>query len=272
LPRSIVILLAAALAVATLPTAGAAEPASASPVLARIVSSGKLRVGMSGSQPPLNFKSKDGEMIGLEVDMARALAELMSVELQIVQKPFRDLLGALTAGEVDLVMSGMTITPERNLRVAFVGPYFLSGKSILTRSATLAQADETSDLDQSNLRLAALEGSTSERFVTKLMPKAKLVTTEDYDAAVALLLAGEVDALVADREIVTLTAFLHPKENLATLRQPLTIEPIGVAVPPGDALLVNFLENTMGALETSGVMAALRSRWLEHNDWVQRLP
>ncbi|GAG51884.1 unnamed protein product, partial [marine sediment metagenome] len=74
------------------------------------------------------------------------------------------------------------------------------------------------------------------------------------------------------REIVALTAFLHPKEGLTSLREPLTIEPIGMAVPPGDALLVNFLENAMDALETSGFMSAIRARWLERSDWVQELP
>jgi len=255
-----------------LPAASLADTHEGSAVLSRIVTSKTLRVGMSGSQPPLNFKNKSGEMMGLEVDLAEALAELMQAELQIVQKPFGELLGALAAGEVDLVMSGMTITPERNLRSAFVGPYYLSGKSILTRSSSLAQADEASDLDVADLKIAALAGSTSEEFVRKVLPKASLTTTPDYDAAVAMLLEDEVGVLVADREAVALTAFLHPKENLASLRDPLTIEPIGIAVPPGDALLVNFLENTMGALETSGLMSMLRSRWTEQSDWIQQLP
>jgi polar amino acid transport system substrate-binding protein len=267
--RSIAVLFSVlSLAASLAPAPAAAE----SPVLAGIVSSGKLRVGMSASQPPLNFKSGDGQMMGLEVDLASALADVMNVELEIVEKPFAELLPALAAREVDLVMSGMTITPERNMKSAFVGPYYLSGKSILTRSATLAQADEAGDLDQASLKFAALEGSTSQRFVERVLPKASLVTTADYDAAVKLLLADEVAAVVADREIVALTAFLHPKEGLATLRQPLTVEPIGIAVPPGDALLVNFLENTMGALEISGVLSALRVRWLERNDWVGELP
>jgi ABC-type amino acid transport substrate-binding protein len=211
-------------------------------------------------------------MMGLEVDLARAIATLMSAQLEIVQKPFGELLGALQKGEVDLVMSGMTITAERNLKVAFVGPYFLSGKSILTRSSTLAQAKETGDLDQPGLKLAALEGSTSQGFVEALMPKATLVATKNYDDAVKLVLADEVQALVADREIVALTAFRHPEEDLVTLKQPLTIEPIGVAVPPGDGLLLNFLENTLGALEASDLLGALRSRWLQQGDWVQQLP
>ena len=148
--RSIIALFAALLALSGLgsPTVASAESSSDSPALARILSSGTLRVGMSGNQPPLNFKGKDGSMMGLEVDLAGTLAALMKVELEIVQKPFGELLGALQKGEMDLVMSGMTITAERNLKVAFVGPYYLSGKSILTRSTALAQADDAEDLDQ----------------------------------------------------------------------------------------------------------------------------
>jgi ABC-type amino acid transport substrate-binding protein len=269
--RSIAILLAV-LGLAVSLVSAPAQAASESPILSRILSSGTLRVGMSLGQPPLNFKGKSGKPLGLEVDMARGLAGLMGIELKIVEKPFSELLGALAGGEVDLVMSGMTITPERNAKTAFVGPYFLSGKSILTRSTNLAQAEGIADLDQPDLKLAALEGSTSQQFVQSRLPKASLVTTPDYDEAVKLLLADEVTAVVADREIVALTAFLHPKEGLTSLREPLTIEPIGMAVPPGDALLVNFLENAMDALETSGFMSAIRARWLERSDWVQELP
>ena len=81
-----------------------------------------------------------------------------------------------------------------------------------------------------------------------------------------------MNALVADREVVMLTALLNPKEGLATLRDPLTIEPIGMAMPAGDVLMVNYLENMMGALEASGVMSALRARWLESGDWLSQLP
>lgn len=250
----------------------AAADAPGSPGLARILSSGTLRVGMSGSQPPLNFESKGGETIGLEVDLARALAGLMGVQLQIVEKPFGELLGALAAGQLDVVLSGMTATPERSMKAAFVGPYYLSGKSILTRSARLAQVDEVADLDQPGLELAALKGSTSEQFVRTALPKAELVTTADYDEAVKLLLADQVSALVADREVVALTAFLHPKEGLASLRVTLTIEPIAIAAPAGDELLARYLDTALKALESSGVLSTIRTRWLERSDWVQQLP
>ena len=258
--------------VAALAGLGTAQ-ASDSPVLSRIVDAGTLRVGMTGSQPPLNFKSKNGVLKGLEVDLARALASLMDVRLEIRERPFGELLGALDGGEIDMVISGMTITAERNLKTAFVGPYFLSGKSILAKSTSpLVSAQETGQLNQSNLKLAALAGSTSQKFVEVLMPEATLVASKDYDEAVQHLIAGRADALIADYQIVALTAFLHPKEDLIASQDPLTIEPIGIAVPPGDGLLLNFLENALDALETSGTLQALQDRWFREKDWLQDLP
>ena len=270
--RRFVLWFIAALALLSIPPAGVSQAQTDSPVLARIVKTGELRVGMSGDQPPLNFKNKSGTMAGLEVDLAKVLAELMGVKLQIVQKPFGELIGAVKSGDVDLVMSGMTITPERNMQVAFVGPYYVTGKSILTKSATLAKAKDASALNKPKATLVTLAGSTSQAFVEKLLPQAKLVTTKDYDGAVKLLLTGKADALVADQEICALTGLRNPKAGLMALSKPLTIEPIGIAVAPGDGLLLNFLENNLAALRVAGALDALRVHWIEQGDWVSELP
>jgi ABC-type amino acid transport substrate-binding protein len=252
--------------------AASASAQGSSAVLGRIVKDQKLRVGLSGSQPPLNFKSKDGQLMGLEVDLARGLAATMGVGVEFVEKPFGDLLDAVAKGEVDLVMSGMSITPERNMRVAFVGPYHLSGKSLLTKSSTLAQARDADDLDETQLKVSALRGSTSASFVEALLPEAELMATDNYDQAVKAVLDDKVQAMVADYETCVLQVLLNPRANLTMSQRPLTVEPIGIAVAPGDALLVNFLENTLGALESTGLLEALRGRWLDNGDWVEQLP
>src|SRR5215475_7181779 len=82
--------------------------------LARIVETGKLRVGMSGEQPPLNMTSKTGELVGLEVALARVLGAAIGVQVELVKIPFPKLLDALEADQIDLIMSGMTITAARN--------------------------------------------------------------------------------------------------------------------------------------------------------------
>ena len=111
---------------------------SASPGLDRIQKRGELIVGTMGNMPPLNMTAKDGEIFGLEPDLAKLMARAMNVRVKFVTKPFPELLPALQAGEVDMVMSGMTITPKRNMKVAFVGPYFISGKAFLTKMRTIA--------------------------------------------------------------------------------------------------------------------------------------
>ena len=243
-----------------------------SPVLDRIVKKGTLRVGMSADQPPLNMKSKDGQVIGMEVDLANLLAASMGVKLEIVETPFGKLLGALQAGDVDMVMSGMTITPERNLKVAFVGPYFLSGKSVLTKSQKLASITEATPIDDPSVTLAALAGSTSQKFVETVTPKAKLMTVNDYTAGVQAVLNGKADALVADYPICVLSVLRHADDGLATLMTPLTIEPIGIALPADDPLLVNLVQNYITTLQLTPAMELLRSKWFDDGSWLAQLP
>jgi polar amino acid transport system substrate-binding protein len=256
---------------AALALAGSAAAADA-PVLSRIAESRELRVGMSGDQPPLNMKSKSGEIIGFEPDVATLLARAMQVELKIVVKPFAELLAALTSGEVDVVMSNVTITPERNLQAAFVGPYFVSGKSILTRSEKLARIDDTTPINAPEVKLTALAGSTSQKFVEMLVPKAKLVTTADTAAGIELVLQDKVDAMVADYPTCLYAVARHSGRGLTTLLSPLTIEPIGIALPPNDALFMNLIENYLAALRATGVLDALRKKWMEDAAWLQELP
>jgi len=83
--------------------------AADAPVLKRVLESGQLRVGMTGNQPPMNVKTRTGAFIGLDVDLANLMANSMGVKLTMVPIPFPQLLGALQAGEVDMVMSNMSI-------------------------------------------------------------------------------------------------------------------------------------------------------------------
>ncbi len=243
-----------------------------SPVLDRIVETSTLRVGMSGSQPPFSMKARDGALMGLEVDLANTLAAMMKVEVEFVEKPFADLIPALESGEVDMVLSGMSITTDRSRSVSFVGPYVMSGKSILTKSATLAAIQDAGDLNVSEIRLVALKNSTSEKFVRTNLPAAQLTTVASYDEAIEMLRADQAGALIADMPICMLTVLRFPNEGFTTLEQPLTIEPIGLAIPANDAQLENLVRNYVAALEGTGILESLRKAWLENGSWVASLP
>jgi len=267
--RSVLLFVAVLLAAGLV--SGSAQTADAQ-VLERIVQSGELRVGMSGDQAPFNARNRDGDLMGLEVDLANMLAGALGVEAKLVTRPFPKLLEALAAGEVDLVMSGMAITAERSLKAAFVGPYVLSGKSVLTNSKALAAAREAGEINRSELTLAALAGSTSEEFIQKVLPEATLMSVADYNTAVKKVMADEIDALVADMPICMLTIMRHPGKELATLNAPLTIEPVGIAMPMGDPQLKSLLDSYIRAFEGTGLLDQLRKKWFEDGTWIAALP
>lgn len=246
--------------------------ADAASTIQRIVDHGEFRVGMSGTQPPFCMKSKAGELIGYEVDLANLLAKAMNVKLVLVEKPFGSLLDALEADEVDAVMSGMTMTPRRNLRAAFVGPYIISGKSVLTKDATIARMQAASDIDASKMTVVALANSTSQNFVERSMPDAKLVTVAAYTEGVAMVLEDKVDLMVADYPICALSVLRYADQGLVTLTEPLTLEPIGIALRPDDALMINMVENYLGALDAIGVLAQLEDLWFNDASWLIQVP
>ncbi len=245
--------------------------ASESPVLERIVATGKIRIGMSGDQAPFNVKNKVGELIGFEVDLANLVADALGVEVEFVTIAFPDLLDALKKGEVDIVMSGMTITAARSLDAVFVGPYIVSGKSVLAKSQALAGGEAAQDFNRTGITVAALRNSTSEAYVKKRLAKAKLVTVEHYDEAIQMIIKNEIDALVADMPACKLAVFRHPDEDLATLSAPLTVEPIGIAVSSSELPLQMLLDNYVSAFEASGLLEMLRVQWLEKGDWLELL-
>lgn len=267
--RTLVSLVVCMILALGIPMSAAAQE---SPVLDRIIESGELRVGMSGTQPPFAMKAKTGDLIGYEVELAEMLAIAMGVELVIVEIEFSELLPALKDGDVDVVMSGMTITTERNLQAAFIGPYIVSGKSMLTTAATLNGMGGNVDFNKSNLTLATLGNSTSQDFVEAMMPLAKLMIVRDYDEAVQAVLDGTANAMVADFPICALSQMRNPNMGLATLSEPLTMEPIGMALPPGDSLLLNVVENLLVRLTGMGVLASLETKWFDDGSWLSQLP
>ena len=243
-----------------------------SPVLDRITSRGVMKVGMSGDQAPMNMKDRSGNLFGLEVDLANILAAAMGVKAELVVKPFPELLPALKAGDVDVVMSGMTMTAARAADVSFVGPYQLSGKSILTKSRTLAQAEEVEDINEANLTMSALESSTSQSFVEDYLSQVKLLTAKDYDSAIKMVLDGRADAMVADMPACVLAVLRYPNEGLVTLNQPLTIESFGIALPAEDLQFINLVENYFRTLDRMNVLLQLQKKWLDDGSWLASLP
>ena len=229
-------------------------------VLAGIQQRGTLVLGTSANMPSMSEK-RDGKVVGFDIDLARLMASGMGVKLEIKTLPFNGLLSALESGDVDVVISNMTINPERNLRVAFVGPYMTSGKCVITREDTLAKAEAADDLNTSSTRLAALAGSTSAAFTKALLPNAKVTLVDDYESAVKMVNNDKIGGLLTDYPICLSILKTHPDAGFVSLFSLLTYEPVGIALTGNDALYINWTENFLTRVEGMGLLDELAMRW-----------
>ena len=240
--------------------------------LHRILESGELRVGMTGAQPPLNMKNRKGELIGLDVELARALANAMDLNLVLVETPFADLLDDLEDRKIDLVISSLTITPVRNARVAFAGPYLISGSSLLTKEDLIDELRDVPSLNNPERTWAALEDSTGAELIHDVFPLANFVVIENQEASIAQISKGEIDGLVADLPFVRFQVARNPDLGLATLPSPFTTEPLGIALPPNSPLFANLVQNYLNTLDATGQLIQMKARWLNAGDWLSEVP
>ncbi len=253
---------------------GAALPihAMAGDTLQRVIDFQVLKVGMSGNQPPMTMTNREGGLMGFDVDLAKALAMAMKVKLDIKPMPFGELMTALEKNEIDMVLSNVSITPERTEQVSFVGPYMMSGMSILTKSSVLGKISSTEEFNRKGLKLLALSNSTNADFIKTVAPEATLIEIASYDEGVAMLIEGKADAMVADMTQCILAVMRFPDAGLSTLEKPLTVEPVGIAVSKDDRQFFNLVDNYLRAYEKTGVLTQLRKKWFEDNAWVAALP
>lgn len=240
--------------------------------LQRVVDFQVLKVGMSGNQPPFNAVSKSGTPMGFDVDLARAMANAMQVKLELKAMPFGELMTALENDEIDMVISGMEITPQRTETASFIGPYMMSGKSILTKNSVLAKVQGGDEFNRKDLKLVALKGSTSASFVNKVAPEAELIEIADYDEGVAMILEGKADGMVADMPICVLTVLRYPEAGLTTLSEPLTVAPVGIAISRDDPQFLNLVQNYLDAYGKVGLLSKMRKKWFEDKGWIAALP
>jgi len=238
----------------------------------RIQLSGELVLGTPGDFPPFTVTSAQGDLIGFDISFSRELAKSMGVNLRIVQVPFARLIPELKAGNVDIIMSGMSITPKRNMGIAFVGPYGNSGQTFVGRREIVETLDEAIDLNRDNLKIAVLKKTTADITARAVLPKTNIVYTESLDEALILLLKGEVDGLISDFPYCKVAEFRYKDEGLMVYNKILTFEQLGIGVSDRDYLFINLLQNYLNLLAGSGALSALQDYWFKNSGWIKQLP
>ncbi len=248
-----------------------ASGAVAGPTIDAIQKKKELVIGTSASYPPLTFRAKDGSVRGLDIDLGRFIASAMKVDLRIEVLPFNDLIPALESGKIDMILSCMTMTPERNMRVAYVGPYFMSGQSVLTTQDVAAKIKGPADLNRPDFSIAVPKGTTSERIAGMIFPDAERVVVRSTDEALEMLLKKKVKSLMADYPFVTVEAIRYRDKGFVA-NAPFSAEPLGIAVRQDDPLLVNLLGNLLILLKSDQWLDEMGRRWFSDPAWISDLP
>lgn len=235
--------------------------------LKQILTRGELRVGLEPGYVPFEMIDDEGNVVGFDVDMAKEMAAAMGVKLRIVRLDWNGILPALLADQFDIIMSGMTITPERNLWVNFADPYMTVGQTILLRKALADKVKSYKDLDAKTYTVVTKPGTTAQEAVKKFMPNARVQLFESEAAAVNEVTAGRADAFVYDLPFNAIY-FTRNKDKLVFLDKPFTHERLGWGVRKGDPDFLNWLNNFLAQLKGDGRYEEMYNRWFKEGAWL----
>ena len=237
---------------------------SAESTIEQIMQRGTLRVGMDVFVP-WAMKDKKGELIGFEIDVAKKLAEDMGVKVQFVPTKWSGIIPSLIAGKFDLIIGGMTVTPERNLKINFSQPYYYTGQGLLANKK-MTEAWSLEAFNKPGVTLAARLGSTAALAAKEQFPLATLRLFDDEPAAVQEVRNGRVHAMVAGQPLPAHSAANAP-DLLVAYPQQLLREPISMGLRKGDVDTLNFLNNWIDVIQSKGWIAQRYNYWFGSTQW-----
>jgi len=220
-----------------------------------------LRVGMAPNYPPVVFKEQ-GRLMGLEADFARGLGDELGRRIVLVERPWEMLIPALEAGEIDVIMSGMSITEARQRRVRFVKPYMRVGQMSIIRKADRLELGSPALVERTRGRVGFVAETTGAAYVQEHLPQAQHVPLPSTDAGLEALRAGQIDVFIHDAVTAWRVGSNEANDTLTASYSPLTEEYLAWAVRKTDETLHRDLEAVLEGWRHSEHLRELSRKWL----------
>jgi polar amino acid transport system substrate-binding protein len=236
----------------------------------QVIKSGVLKVGMS-TFVPWAMKDKTGKLIGFEIDVATRLAEDMGVKIEFIPTKWAGIIPALLTGKFDVIIGGMSVRPDRNLKVNFSRPYDFAGQSLVANKKLAAGFADLKDFDRADVVISARLGSTAADAAKKFMPNAQKRFFDDEAQVIQEVVNGRAHAAVASAPLPAFQAIKYPDTLFMPMPGTFTREPIGFAVRKGDFDTLNYFDNWIRVTEASGWLAERKHYWFETKDWESML-
>ncbi len=219
-----------------------------------------LTVGTSADFPPFEYV-EDGEFVGFDMDLIRAIAEVAGFEIRIVDMSFDSLIPALAAGQLDIVIAGMTITEDRRRAVDFSDPYWTADQSVVVRE----DSEENLTVLFGDKRIGVQTGTTGDLWVEENLLDTNILTGRvvRYDTfvmAMTDLINRSIDAIVLDSPVAERFAAERPVDVVGII---VTGENYGIAVRKGNQELVDAINDALRTLSETNRMGELVEKYFE---------
>lgn len=254
------------LGIVLLLTALASSSSLHADALEDILKSGALRVGISLYEPWV-VQNKNGDLDGFEVQIAKQLANDLGVTPKFVLIDWKNLLTSLNEKEIDVIIAGMAITPERALQANFTIPYADSGISIAANLAKTKSIDSLDELNSSQVTVGVVSNTVAVNLAHQVFENANVKLFDKSDDAITALLNGNISALVEASPIPQFLALQNPGVIDAPLSKPLLSYKTGMAVNKGQQDLLNYLNAWIIARDAEGWIPAKHKYWFKSLDW-----
>ena len=235
-------------------------------VIETIKQDGVIRIGLS-IFTPWSMRDLNGELIGFELDVGKALAEDMGVEVEFVPTAWDGIIPQLVSGNFDVIISGMSITPKRNLTINFSDPYAYSGLTILSNTA-MTESFTLEDYNSADVIFAARRGGTPATTIAQLFPEATLLLFDEDGAATQEVLNGNAHATMSAEPTPSIEARRYADTVSVPFDTSFLATGEGFAVRKGDIDALNFFNNWITVRQASGWLKERNDYWFKGDDWM----
>lgn len=231
-----------------------------------IKDAGKIRIGLSPDFPPMEFRDSDKKLAGVDIELQQKLGEALGVQVEVVESPFDQLINSVQTGRVDLVMSGISDTVERQKTADFVD-YFKSQGRLYTSGTRAGEFKQEGDLCGKTL---AVSGKTdyfeqvktlSKTICTdKGLPELSILPTDSGAAARLQIDQGRVDLAAQGAENLAYFDKTAPGKYAAVL-DPLPAKPFGILMQKDNTQLANAVKDALTKVTDSGDYQKILDKW-----------
>lgn len=225
-----------------------------------VKAAGVLKVGVDAAFAPMTFKDETGAYTGYDVVLATAVAEKLGVAVEFVEVDWSNLETALNDGTVDVVWSGMSINAERQAAMTISDAYLESDTVLLVHKDVAGFIE-----DLAGKKVAVQSGSYAEELLCEeysdLSADMEILGATDNDAAIADLIAGNVDAVMLDSIYAAHQVAINEALADYILIENLYADLFGIAAAKGEYMLIGAIEEALYAMAQDGTLAAIDAEW-----------